>query len=103
MQSWEQELGELKARLERLETTVDRLASTATDTTLPGADYLSDQEQTLAWFKDEGLVREPTPEEYHLAAQWEDLSEEEQQSHIRRMHHLIFDPPLSQAIIDSHH
>ena len=31
------------------------------------------------------------------AAQWEGLSKEEQQRHIRRMHNLTLDPPLSQV------
>jgi len=103
MQSWEQEMGELKARIGRLETTVHRLAGDTPPTPLLSPAHLSDQEQTLAWLKAEGLVRDPTPEECRLAAQWEGLSEEEQQRHIRRMHNLTLDPPLSQTISDSRH
>jgi hypothetical protein len=38
------------------------------------------QAQLLAWLKAEGLVREPTPEERQLAAEWDALPEEEKQA-----------------------
>ena len=87
----EVEVAQLKVRVERLEMTVRQLA---------GGEPL-DQAQLLAWLKAEGLVREPTPEEYRLAAEWEALPEEEKEAHIRFMDSLVLDPPLSQIIIEN--
>ncbi len=103
MTSWEQELEGLKARVERLETTVRQLTSDERQLTPPARDPLSNQEQVLAWLKAEGLVRDPTPEERRLAADWEALSEEEKRIHIRAMHNLALDPPLSQTILENRH
>jgi hypothetical protein len=57
--------------------------------------------QLLVWLKAEGLVRDPTSEERHLAAEWDALPEEEKQAHIRFMHRLVLDPPLSQILIEN--
>ena len=101
MSTWEQELGELKVRVERLETTMHRLADTAQPASSPAPDQLTDPEQILTWLKTEGLVREPTVEEHRLAAGWDALSEEEKQTHLRCMRSLILDPPLSQILTDN--
>ncbi|MBI3796226.1 MAG: hypothetical protein HY268_04550 [Deltaproteobacteria bacterium] len=103
MTPWEQELGELKARVERLETTVRQLANEERQMTPLTPNQLSDQEQVLAWLRAEGFVRNPTPEERRLAAEWEALPEEEKQTHIRSMHKLALDPPLSQTILANRH
>lgn len=103
MTSWEQELEELKARVERLETTVRQLANDDCQTTPLTPNQLSDQEQILTWLKTEGLVRDPTPEECRLATEWEALPEEEKQTHIRSMHNLALDPSLSQTILENRH
>jgi len=60
-----------------------------------------DLAQILAWLKAEGLVRDPTPEERRLAAEWDALPEEGKQDHIRLMQSLVLDPPLSQIIIEN--
>lgn len=101
MATWKQELVELKARIERLEATVRRLAGDERQVVPPAPDQTPDQEQLLARLKAEGLIRDPTPEERHLAAEWDALPEEEKQAHIRFMRILIFDPPLSQIIIEN--
>jgi hypothetical protein len=101
MSTWEQELGELKVRVERLETTMRRLADTTQPATSPASDQLTDSEQLLTWLKAEGVVREPTVEEHRLAAAWDALSEEEKQTHLRCMRSLTFDPPLSQILTDN--
>jgi hypothetical protein len=101
MPTWEQELGELKVRVERLETTLRQLADTTQPAASPAPDQRSDQEQILTWLKTAGLVREPTVEEHRLAAGWDALSEEEKQAHLRFMRSLTLDPPLSQVIIES--
>ena len=103
MTLWEQELGELKARVERLETTVRHLANDERQMTPLTPNQLTDQEQILAWLKAKGLVRDPTPEERRLAAEWAALPEEEKQIHIRSMHNLALDPPLSQTILENRH
>ncbi len=40
----------------------------------------------------QGLVRDPTPEERRLAAEWDTLSAEEKQAHIHFMHSLVLTP-----------
>ena len=97
----EQELGELKVRVERLEATVRRLTSDERQGSPPAPDEFWDQEQLLAWLKTQGLVRDPTPEEHRLAAEWDALPEEEKQAHSRFMRSLVLDPPLSQLIIEN--
>jgi len=103
MTPWEQELGELKARVERLETIVRQLANEERQMTPLAPNQLSDQAQVLAWLKADGLVRDPTPEERRLAAEWDSLPEEEKQTHIRSMHDLALAPPLSQTILENRH
>lgn len=101
MTTLEHELLELKGRVERLEATVQRLGSDERQTTLRAPDEISDQEQLLTWLRTQGLIRDPTPEERRLAAEWDTLPEEEKQAHIRVMHNLVLDPPLSQTIIEN--
>jgi hypothetical protein len=101
MSTWEQELGELKERMERLETTVRQLANNAQPVSLATSGQLADQEQLLAWLKAEGLVRHSTSEEQRLAAEWDALPEEEKQAHLRFMRSLKLDPTLSQVIIEN--
>ena len=67
----------------------------------PVADKPLDLAQILARLKAEGLVRDPTPEERRLAAEWDALPEEGKQDHIRLMQSLVLDPPLSQIIIEN--
>jgi len=67
----------------------------------PVADKPPDLAQILAWLKAEGLLRDPTPEERRLAAEWDALPEEGKQDHIRLMQSLVLDPPLSQIIIEN--
>ena len=101
MSIWEQELGDLKIRVERLETTVRHLKDNPqpVPSTEPG--QLANQEQILAWLNAEGLVRHPTSEEQRLASEWDALPEEEKQEHVRVMRSLRLDPPLSQVISES--
>jgi len=67
----------------------------------PVPDKPLDLAQILDWLKAEGLVRDPTPEERRLAAEWDALPEEGKQDHIRLMQSLVLDPPLSQIIIEN--
>ena len=101
MTTLEQEVGELKTRLERLDAMVRRLAGDEPQMALPTSGGPADQESLLSWLKAQGLVRDPTPEERRLATEWDTLSEEEKQAHIRFMHSLVLTPPLSQVLIDN--
>lgn len=101
MSTSEQELRELKVRVERLETTVRQLADNASPVTAPGPDQLPDQEQLLVWLKAEGLARHPTAEEQRLAAEWDTLPEGEKQAHLRFMRSLSLNPPLSQILSEN--
>jgi hypothetical protein len=101
MSTWEQELGELKIRVEHLEKAVHQLANNAQPRLSPKPDQLAEPEQLLTWLKAEGLARYPTAEEQSLAAEWDTLPEEEKQAHLRSMRSLHLDPPLSQVISES--
>jgi hypothetical protein len=97
----EREVGELKTCLERLEAMVRSLAGDAHKAVLPAGGEPQNQDQLLAWLKAQGLVRDPTPEEHYMAAEWDTLSEAEKQAHIRFMHSLALEPPLSQVLIEN--
>jgi hypothetical protein len=101
MTTLEQEVGELQARIECLEAKVGRLAGDEGSEVLPTLGDPVDQVQLLVWLKAERLVRDPTSEERHLAAEWDTLPEEEKQAHIRFMHRLVLEPPLSQILIEN--
>jgi len=100
MGTLEREIVELKERVERLEAVISRLVGNESQGTLSLSGKASNQEQLLAWLKTQGLIREPSPEECRLAAEWDALPEEEKQAHIHFMHNLVLDPPLSQILID---
>jgi len=101
MTTLELELVDLKARVERLETKVRRLTGEEPEVAPPAPGEPIDPEQLIAWLKAEGLVRDPTPEERRLAAEWDALPEDEKEAHIRFMRSLVLDPPLSQIIIEN--
>lgn len=97
----EQEVGELKTRIERLEATVRRLADEEQQDAEGALDTPQNAEQLLAGLKAQRLLRTATPEEDQLAAEWDALPDEEKQAHIRFMHGLVLDPPLSQLITEN--
>jgi hypothetical protein len=99
----EREIVELKERVERLEAVIRRLVGDESRGRPPLSEKPAKQEQLLAWLKTQGFVREPTPEERRLAAEWDALPDEEKQAHIHFMHNLVLDPPLSQIISDQRH
>lgn len=100
MATVEAELRELKARVGRLEQAVRELRGDSIPAPAEMED-LSERERALAILKAEGLIRDLTPEEQALAAEWRALPEEEKQAHIRLMRSLVLDPPLSQIIIEN--
>jgi len=97
----ELELLEIRARLERLERRVRQLAGEEAELPPPTPGMSPDPQYIIAWLRSQGLIREPTTEERQLAAEWDALPEEEKEAHIRLMHSLALDPPLSQIIIES--
>ena len=97
----EQEVKELKTRLDRLEAMVRSLVSDTHKAVPPAADEPQNQEHLLAWLKTQGLVRDPTPEEDRMAAEWDTLSEAEKQAHLHFMRSLALDPPLSKVLIEN--
>ena len=99
MTTMEQEVAELKMRLEHLEAVVRRLAGDEPQRAPQTTGIPPDQKSLLSWLKAQGLVRDPTPEERRLAAEWDTLPEEEKQAHIRFMHSLVLTPSLSQVLI----
>jgi hypothetical protein len=101
MTTLEQEVGELKARLDRLEAMVRALAGGVHKAVLPAAGEPQNQEHLLAWLKAQGLVRDPSPEERRMAAEWDTLAEAEKQAHIHFMRSLALDPPLSRVLIQN--
>jgi hypothetical protein len=100
MATLEREIVELKERVERLEAVIRRLLGNESPGTLSAFGKTSSQEELLAWLKTQGLLREPTPEERRLAAEWDALPAEEKKAHMHFMHNLALEPPLSQIIID---
>jgi len=101
MATVEAELRELKARVGRLEQIVRELREDSSPAALADIENLSERERALAILKAEGLIRDLTPEEQALAAEWQALPEEEKQAHIQLMKSLVLDPPLSQIIIEN--
>ena len=101
MKAIERELLEIRARLDRLEQRVRQLAGEEMEISPPMPGTPPDPRHVLAWLRAQGLIREPTPEERQLAAEWDALPEEEKEAHIRLMRSLVLDPPLSQIIIDN--
>jgi len=80
---------------------MQRLAGEEPEAPPPMPGIPPDPQRLLAWLRAQGLIREPTPEERQLAAEWDALPEEEKEAHIRLMRSLVLDPPLSQIIIDN--
>ncbi|MBO9369688.1 MAG: hypothetical protein J7575_01130 [Chloroflexi bacterium] len=101
MEAVERELLEIRTRLDRLEQRVRQLAGEEVEISPPTPGIPPDPQRLLAWLRAQGLIREPTPEERRLAEEWDALPEEEKEAHIRLMHSLVLDPPLSQIIIDN--
>lgn len=101
MATLELELVELKTRVGRLEAKVRQLAGDRWEVAPPAPSEPLDQEQILAWLKAEGLIRDPTPEERRLAAEWDALPEEEKKAVRWELDHLPPGPMASDIIIEN--
>lgn len=96
----EMEVAEIKTRLRRVENAL-REQSGAQNLVAPPPNLPSNNEELMRWMRDQGLVRDPTPDELRRAAQWDELPDEEKDAHVRLMNSLVLDPPLSEIIISS--
>lgn len=101
MATVEAELRELKARVGQLEQVVQELRRDSSPAATTEMEELSERERALTILKAAGLIRDLTPEERALAAEWQVLSEEEKRAHVQLMRSLALDPPLSQIIIEN--
>jgi hypothetical protein len=101
MATVEAELRELKARVGRLEQAVRELCGDSSPAAPAEIEELSERERALAILRAEGLLRDLTPEEQALAAEWQALPEEEKQAHVQLMRSLVLDPLLSQIVIEN--
>ena len=101
MTTMELELVELKARVEQLETTVRRLTGSDRVVETPPLGESPTPAQLRTWLKAEGLIREPTPEEQRLAAEWDALPEEEKQAIWQELDHLPPGPMASDIVVEN--
>jgi hypothetical protein len=95
------ELVQLKARVDWLEQAVWRLRGEGQAPLAIEREGLSEREWLLAELKAQGLIRDPTPRERALAAEWDALPEEEKRAHIEFMRSLNLEPLLSEIIIQN--
>ncbi len=100
MRTVELELLELRTRGARLEERLDRLTAAAPEAP-PVPEDPTDPQQVLAWLKARGIVRDPTPEELRLAAEWDALPEEEKEAIRWELDHLPPGPMVSDIIIEN--
>lgn len=96
----EQELLELKARVNQLEAEMRRLTN-GKPPLRPKPGPIQSHDEIVAWLMAQGLIRPPTPEELQQAAEWDNLPEEEKKAHILAMHSLALDPMLSEIITEN--
>lgn len=101
MKMLEMEVVGLKARVEWLETQMSQLTGLVPDEVPPAPNEPLGHEQLMAWLIAEGLIREPTPVEKQLAAEWEALSTEEKKSIRWELDHLPPGPMVSDIIIQN--
>lgn len=101
MTALELELVEIKARIERLEGTVRRLAGEEPEVAPPAPGEPIDQEQLIAWLKAEGLVVDPPPIARIHAEHWRALPEEEKAAIRWELDHLPPGPMASDIIIEN--
>jgi hypothetical protein len=93
-------LVQLKARVDWLEKAVWELRGKGQAPPAIEREGLSlEREWLLGELKAQGLIRDPTPRERALAAEWDALPEEEKRAHIEFMRSLDLEPLLSEIII----
>ncbi len=101
MEAIERELLEIRARLDRLEQRVRQLEREEPEIPPPTPGVPPDPQRLLAWLRAQGLIREPTPEERRLAAEWDALPEEVKEAIRWELDHLPPGPMASDIIIEN--
>ena len=101
MQRIELELINIRTRLEQLERQMQRLAGEEPEAPPPMPGIPPDPQRLLAWLRAQGLIREPTPEERRLAAEWDALPEEVKEAIRWELDHLPPGPMASDIIIEN--
>ena len=100
MATVEVKLRELETRVMWLEQAVQELRDTGQPTRVDERKKgLSERERLLAELKAGGLIRDLTPEEQALAAEWDALPDDEKQAIIQELDDLKPGPMLSDIII----
>jgi len=103
MTTVEVKLRELETRVLWLEHAVQGLRDSGRSS-LAGANIekdLSERTRLLAALRACGLIRDLTPNEQALAAEWDALPEDEKQASIRELRNLKPGPMLSDIVIES--
>ena len=95
----EDEIVALKARLERLEATVQQLEEDKLTVATPVPRDPYDREQLRAWLKAQGVTSDPTPPELTAAKRWQALSKEDKQAIRDELDNLPPDPMVSDIVI----
>lgn len=97
----ELQLLEIRTRLERLERQIRQLMGEGPEVPPPTPGVPPDPQHLLAWLRAQGLIREPTPEERRLAAEWDALPEEEKEAIRWELDHMPPGPMASDIIIEN--
>jgi len=97
----EQELVNLKTRVQRLEATVHQLVGDGQQVEPPAPGELLDHGELLAWLEAEGLVVKPPPMVRIHAERWRSRTEEEKQAIRQELDHLPPGPMASAIIIEN--
>ena len=96
----ELEVAQLKTRLVDVERTVrERLGGFGAVS--PPAKLPVSNAELLDWLRQQGLVREPTPDELRMAEMWNQRTEEEKQAVLWELDHLPPGPMASDIIIEN--
>ena len=94
-------VAQLKTRVEHLEAAVTELTGGKAQLASAAPDPSLDQAQLLAWLRAEGIVRDPTPDERHLASEWDALPEEDRSALQWELDHLPPGPAASGILIEN--
>ncbi len=96
----EAEVEALRARVERLEATVNDLMERRVSTTAPQPAEAFNQAKLRAWLTSQGVISEPSELEEAAAQQWHTLSEEEKQRLRSELDQVSEGPMVSDIVIE---
>ncbi len=96
----EEEVATLKARLERLETTVHQMMHGESTMDVLGVAEPLDHAQLRAWLTAQGVISNPSPSEIEAAAQWRALPEDERHGLRAELDRLPPGPMVSDIVSD---